>query len=174
MISLADRAKLREMIEEDAAKERYRPRVETEDAYWKRFDRRRREREDLCDRLIALLGKPAWPTNEDEADRLLFHALMARVTYGDGTDAGTPEEVDDAVDKLTEPDKWWAYKAMTQRAVEAFTTRDKPAGVAGWKLVPCEPTEAMIEAALESHAVNEPFESPFGPNGSFATNYRAM
>ena len=37
-----------------------------------------------------------------------------------------------------------------------------------------EPDEGMIEAALDAHAAGQPFESPFGPQGSFATTYRSM
>jgi hypothetical protein len=44
----------------------------------------------------------------------------------------------------------------------------------GWVLVPKEPSDAMIRAALDAHAENAPYETPFGPDGSFAHHYRAM
>jgi hypothetical protein len=43
-----------------------------------------------------------------------------------------------------------------------------------WVLVPKEPSDAMIRAALDAHAENAPYETPFGPDGSFAHHYRAM
>jgi hypothetical protein len=45
---------------------------------------------------------------------------------------------------------------------------------AGFVILPKEPTEGMIEAALDDYATNSPFETPHGPNGSFASEYRAM
>ena len=36
------------------------------------------------------------------------------------------------------------------------------------------PTEAMVNAALHDHATNAPYETPFGPDGSFARQFNAQ
>lgn len=82
--------------------------------------------------IIALLAaaRPAQVTadpdapmyaDEDAADRALFRALWARMTYGDGSDPGAWTDVDEGVALLTGPDKWPIYRAMTRQAAEAFT-----------------------------------------------------
>lgn len=44
----------------------------------------------------------------------------------------------------------------------------------GWQVVPREPDEEMIDSGLNEYAINGPYESPFGRDGSFACKYRAM
>lgn len=44
----------------------------------------------------------------------------------------------------------------------------------GFVVVPKEPGEEIINAALDEHAKITPSESPFGPDGYFACIYRAM
>jgi len=36
------------------------------------------------------------------------------------------------------------------------------------------PTEAMVSSALHDHATNAPYETPFGPDGSFARQFNTM
>lgn len=37
-----------------------------------------------------------------------------------------------------------------------------------------EPTEAMCRAGLDHYAEHDPYDSPLGPDGSFAGQWRAM
>lgn len=63
----------------------------------------------------------------------------------------------------------------TDRAWAADMAKGLPEAPAmGWKLVPVEPSEAMIDAALDAHANGGPWESPFDHDGFFAEIYRAM
>jgi hypothetical protein len=98
-----------------------------------------------ADRIYALEAERTWPTSEDEADRLLLRALQARLTYGDGSDPGTPADVDEAVAFFTEPDKWPVYRRMTQVAAEAFCAAGRqPASRAGAE------TETLMDGGLET------------------------
>ncbi|MCO5129786.1 MAG: hypothetical protein M9932_04385 [Xanthobacteraceae bacterium] len=61
-----------------------------------------------------------------------------------------------------------------EQATAAITAYLEARRTEGFVEVPVEPTVEMTEAALHCHAVNSPFESPFGPGGSFASYYRVM
>lgn len=58
-----------------------------------------------------------------------------------------------------------------QLSADAF---ERALDEAGWAIAPKEPTEAMINAALDEYAANSPYESPLGPDGAFARQYAAM
>lgn len=47
-----------------------------------------------------------------------------------------------------------------------------PEAPVGWKLVPIEAVQEQVDAIFDTHAA-QVFESPFGPDGSFAAYYRA-
>ncbi len=75
--------------------------------------------------------------------------------------------IEDVIARLMVSD-WETVRDEATAAILSLTVPE------GYRLVPVEPTETMIEAANHDHATNGPCESPFGPEGFFASAYRAM